>query len=168
MLCSPELVLIFGTEEYASAAYVIPPVAASVFFIFLYNILAIPQFYFEKTQFLLISSISAAVVNLGLNYIFIKLFGFVAAGYTTLACYVLYSLGHYIISTRITKKATPGRRLFDTRVLCLLSVFVIAVGVLCNILFNFWYIRYGILIVCAVAVVMKRQDTINLIKGMKK
>lgn len=168
MLCSPELVVMFGTEEYASAAYVIPPVAASVFFIFLYNLLAIPQFYFEKTQFLLISSISAAVVNLGLNYIFIKLFGFVAAGYTTLACYVLYSLGHYIISTKITKKAISGRRLFDTRVLFLLSVFVIAIGVLCNFLFNYWYIRYGILIVCAVAVVMKRQDIFKLIKGMKK
>lgn len=168
MLCSPELVVMFGTEEYASAAYVIPPVAASVFFIFLYNLLAIPQFYFEKTQFLLISSISAAVVNLGLNYIFIKLFGFVAAGYTTLACYVLYSLGHYIISTKITKKAISGIRLFDTRVLFLLSVFVIAIGVLCNFLFNYWYIRYGILIVCAVAVVMKRQDIFKLIKGMKK
>lgn len=168
MLCSPELVMIFGSEEYSSAAYVIPPVAASVFFIFLYNILAIPQFYFEKTQFLLISSISAAVVNIGLNYVFIKLFGFVAAGYTTLACYVLYSLGHYIISTRITKKAIPGRRIFDARMIFLLSVFVITIGVLCNFIFDYWYIRYGILIVCAVAVIIKRQEIFKLIRGMKK
>lgn len=34
MLCSPELVLIFGSENYSSAVYVIPPVAASVFLFF--------------------------------------------------------------------------------------------------------------------------------------
>ena len=55
MLLSPELVLLFGSSGYASAAYVIPPVAASVFFIFLYNILSTPQFYYEKTSFLMAS-----------------------------------------------------------------------------------------------------------------
>lgn len=67
MMFSPELVMIFGSEEYAHAVYVIPPVAASVFFIFLYNILAIPQFYYEKTKFLMMSSLGAAVLNLVLN-----------------------------------------------------------------------------------------------------
>ena len=168
MLCSPELVLIFGTEEYVSAAYVIPPVAASVFFIFLYNLLAIPQFYFEKAQFLLISSASAAVVNFGLNYIFIKLFGFVAAGYTTLACYVLYSIGHFIISTKIIKKTIPGRQLFDAHIILVLSSFVIAIGVLCNFLFPYWYVRYGILLVCIMAVILKRDLVLELIRGIKK
>lgn len=168
MLCSPELVLIFGTEEYASAAYVIPPVAASVFFIFLYNLLAIPQFYFERTQFLLISSVSAAVVNLGLNYIFIRLFGFVAAGYTTLACYVLYSIGHFIISTRIMKKTVPGRKLFDVHIIFALSSFIIAIGVLCNFLFAYWYVRYGILIVCLIPMILKRDSILELVRGIKK
>ena len=49
MLISPELVLIFGSPKYREAVYVIPPVAASVFFIFIYNILSMPQFYYEKT-----------------------------------------------------------------------------------------------------------------------
>ena len=48
IMLAPELIWIFGSKEYADAVYVIPPVAASVFFIFLYNLLAIPQFYFEK------------------------------------------------------------------------------------------------------------------------
>ncbi len=168
MLYSPELVLIFGSAEYASAAYVIPPVAASVFFIFLYNLLAIPQFYFEKTQFLLISSVSAAVVNLGLNYIFIKLFGFIAAGYTTLACYVLYSAGHFIISKRVMKKSIPDRSLFDANTIFALSIFVIVIGILCNFLFPYWYIRYGLLLICFVVVVAKRNTILKLIKGIKK
>ena len=48
----PELVKIFGSEEYYSAIYVVPPVAASVYFIFLYNIFAIPQMYYEKQKFM--------------------------------------------------------------------------------------------------------------------
>ena len=35
--------------------------------------------------------------NVVLNFIFIRIFGYVAAGYTTLACYILYSVGHYVI-----------------------------------------------------------------------
>ena len=168
MMCSPELVLIFGSSEYTSAAYVIPPVAASVFFIFLYNILAIPQFYFEKTQFLLISSVAAAVTNLGLNYVFIKMFGYVAAGYTTLVCYVFYSIGHYFISTRVVKKFIPGKRLFDTKVITLLSIAVIEVGVSCNFLFDYWYVRYGIMVLGFALVVAKRNSITALISGIRK
>ena len=60
-----------------------------------------PQFYYEKTQFLMAASMAAAGANVVLNFIFIRLFGYIAAGYTTLACYMLYSVGHYIVSKRI-------------------------------------------------------------------
>ena len=72
MVISPELMLIFGSSEYVQGAYVIPPVAASVYFIFLYYLFSLPQFFFEKTRFLFIASLAAAVLNLGLNFIFIK------------------------------------------------------------------------------------------------
>ena len=47
------------------------------------------------------ASMAAAGANVVLNFIFIRLFGYIAAGYTTLACYMLYSVGHYIVSKRI-------------------------------------------------------------------
>jgi O-antigen/teichoic acid export membrane protein len=168
MLCSPELVLIFGSSKYASASYVIPPVAASVFFIFLYSILAIPPFYFEKTQFLLISSLAAAVVNIGLNYIFIIMFGYVAAGYTTLACYVIYSFGHYLISRRVLNKFLLGERLFNGKTIAILSAITILSGILSNFLFDYWYIRYGILAIGFIMVVLFRNKLKYLLKNFKK
>lgn len=130
MMCSPELVMIFGSgKEYSSAAYVIPPVAASVFFIFLYNILAIPQFYFEKTKFLAYASIISAIANIILNYIFIGMFGYTAAGYTTLTCYVLYSLGHYFVSKKVLNDNMNGQDFYDKRFILLLSIFMIAIGI---------------------------------------
>lgn len=168
IMLSPELVLIFGSEEYANAVYVIPPVAVSVFFIFLYNLLAVPQFYYEKTGFLMISSLGAAVLNLVLNYVFIKEFGYIAAGYTTLACYVLYGLGHYIISTNILKNVLQRERLYDSKFILVASIIMILCGILCNYLFDYWYIRYAILLVCAIVVVVKRKKIITIISGMRK
>ena len=168
MLLSPELVLLFGSSGYSSAAYVIPPVAASVFFIFLYNILATPQFYFEKTSFLMVSSILAAVVNLGLNYIFIKQYGYVAAGYTTLVCYVLYSIGHAIISRKVMKEFIPGKTLFDYKCVVGLSVLVIFAGIGCNFLFDYKIVRYGLLVIFGVVAFAKRDLLMSNIIGLKK
>lgn len=168
MLLSPELVLLFGSSGYASAAYVIPPVAASVFFIFLYNILATPQFYFEKTSFLMVSSILAAVVNLGLNYIFIKQYGYVAAGYTTLVCYVLYSIGHAIVSCKVMKEFIPDKTLFDYKCVVGLSVLVIFAGIGCNFLFSYKIVRYGLLVFFGVVAFVKRDLLMSNIIGLKK
>ena len=168
MLMSPELVLLFGSSGYASAAYVIPPVAASVFFIFLYNILSTPQFYYEKTSFLMASSILAAVINLGLNYIFIKEFGYVAAGYTTLVCYVLYSIGHAVVSRRVMNEYMPGRKLFDYKCVIGLSVFVIVAGIGCNFLFEYRVARCGLLAAFAILAYIKRDLLISNIVGLKK
>ena len=168
MFLSPELVLIFGSSGYSSAAYVIPPVAASVFFIFLYNILAVPQFYFEKTQFLMISSILAAGINIILNYFFIREFGYIAAGYTTLICYILYSIGHCIVSQKILYSYIPGHNLYNYKTIVLLSSIMIFIGVFCNFLFSYTLLRYFILLLLCIIIVFKRRELINKIGLLKK
>lgn len=168
MMFAPEMILIFGSEEYANAVYVVPPVAASVFFIFLYHILAIPQFYYEKTKFLAISSALAAVINVVLNYFFIKLFGYVAAGYTTLTCYVLYSIGHYLVSRKVLKEFLNGREFYNKRVLFALSIVIILFGIGCNFLFDFWYVRYALIVFACIVAYIKRREVIGLLQGIRK
>lgn len=167
MLCSPELIMIFGSSSYSVAEYVIPPVAASVFFIYLYNVLSIPQFYYEKTKFLMFSSIFAAIVNIVLNYIFIRAFGFVAAGYTTLICYVLYSLGHYIVSKRILNDMLPNIVMYNYRAIFLLSIVVIICGVSCNFLFEFAIIRYAILGAFVAITIRYRKKIMSMVTDIK-
>ncbi len=167
MMCSPEIILIFGSDKYASAAYVIPPVAASVFFIFLYNLLAIPQFYFEATRFLATSSIIAAIINVALNYIFINEYGFIAAGYTTLACYVLYSLGHYIVSKRVLRNFMDGNLLYDRNFIAALSSFVVLSCIISNFLYSYWILRYVLIGFIVLVGYVKRNLLLNLIKGLR-
>lgn len=168
MMASPEMVMLFGSKEYVKAAYVIPPVAASVYFIFLYHLFAVPQFYYEKTKFLPISSFVAAVVNVALNYFFIDLFGYMAAGYTTLMCYVLYGIGHYLASKRILRSFMDIRMLYDIKFIFTLSLTIIVISIGCNFLFDYWYIRYMLIAMIGIVVLIKKQEILDLLIGIRK
>ena len=162
MLISPELMLIFGSSEYVQGAYVIPPVAASVYFIFLYYLFSFPQFYFEKTKFLFVASIVAAVLNIVLNFVFIGFYGYVAAGYTTLACYVAYSIGHYVVSKRVLKDFMNGKSLYDVKKILLISIILILCGIGVNYIFNYRYFRYTLLIVELVVAFFCRKKIVQM------
>ncbi len=48
MAFSPEVISILAPSEYYDAVYVIPPLAISLYFMFMYQIFANVEFYFEK------------------------------------------------------------------------------------------------------------------------
>ncbi len=102
-LFAPEFILILGGEKYYSAIYIVPPVSMSVLFVTIYSFFGNIEFYFEKTKFIMIASCAVAALNIVLNWIFIGIYGFVAAGYTTLVCYIVYSIVHYAFMVKICK-----------------------------------------------------------------
>ena len=124
MAFAPEVVSIFASEVYYDAVYVIPPIAASVYFIFMYVLFSNLEFYFEKTKFIMLASIGAAILNIFLNMIFISGFGYLAAGYTTLASYIVYCFSHFIFSLLVCKEKLNGEKIYDGRFLLWLSVVV--------------------------------------------
>lgn len=93
----PELVGFFGTNEYISAKWVIPPVSISVYFIFLYQMFSLIQLYFGKTRSMVTASVFVAVLNIILNYFSINQFGYIAAGYTTLISYMVLTIVYYFV-----------------------------------------------------------------------
>ncbi|MCR5609723.1 MAG: oligosaccharide flippase family protein, partial [Lachnospiraceae bacterium] len=88
---APEVVAIFAPESYMEAIWIIPPIAMSVYFVFSYTLYANFEFYYKKTTHIMIASVIGASLNILLNYIFLNIFGYYAAGYTTLVCYIIYS-----------------------------------------------------------------------------
>ena len=89
---APEIVKRYATEEYYEAIYIMPPIAAGVFFTAFANIYSDIAVYYKKTKYVMYPAIIAAVANLVLNYIFIGTFGYMAAAYTTLVSYILMAL----------------------------------------------------------------------------
>lgn len=143
-LVSPEILLVAAPAEYQEAAAIIPPVVMSVVFTFIYNILSNYEFYFEANKFISIASSAAAVINIVLNMVFIPVFGYIAAAYTTVACYGLLALAHTLFSLKVcTDNAgvDNARKMFNPRQIWAIAIAVLILLLLCTMLYPWRMIR---------------------------
>lgn len=168
MVFCPEIIAIFASPEYGEAIWVMPPIAASVFFMFLYPLFGNIEFYYEKTKFVAFSSCVAAVLNLVLNYVFIGMFGYYAAGYTTLVCYMIYSLMHYIFYKKILKESTEVKSIYSEKFMIVISVIVLAFMFSMTLVYRYTLVRYGILVVLMMICFIKRKFIIDGLKTLRK
>ena len=108
-----------------------------------------------------------AALNIVLNYVFIKMFGYVAAGYTTFVCYLVYCIGHYIFVEHIIKKKF-GRHLIDWKYLAILFVLLVVLMILMSLTYKWPMLRYGIIVALLICVVAKRRTIIDVLKVIKR
>lgn len=157
-LFAPEIMSILAPRSYSEGVYVVPPVAAGVFFTALYSLYMRIELYYKKTGFAAIATCLAATVNVLLNYVFIRQFGFVAAGYTTMACYILLSLFHYY---NVKKKGYAD--ILNNKGMILVSILLVVATIIISGLYSHIIIRYGMIVVMIAIVVAKRKEIISLI-----
>lgn len=168
ILLGPEIIRIMASSEYAEAKYVIAPVSGSAFFILLYNMLANVEFYYGKRKYVLIGSCIAAAANIILNYVFILKYGYYAAGYTTLFCYIVYGLSHLYFGKKIARREIGEQvHIYDDRTILLLSLFIVVFSSLATLLYDYYVIRYILVFVCLIVFVIKRKYVIEQIKKMR-
>ena len=165
---APEIIFVMAPVQYHEAVYVIPPVAASSYFTFLYNIFSIVGMYYEKTKKIMVASVSGAVLNLVLNVICINLFGYIAAAYTTLICYMFFAFAHYIIMRLICREYLNNIEIYDMKFIIILSIIVVLMSIIFTFTYGNMLIRYLIIaIICTVAF-WKRNLFISSIRELKK
>lgn len=157
--CAPEIMMILADAKYHEAIYAIPPVALSLFFSFLYTTFANVEFFYEQRKFTMFISMAGALLNIILNYIFILLFGYIAAAYTTLVCYIVFAASHYVYMTHCVKRTLNIEKVFSTKRLVLLSVVVLLCGLFVVFLYDKWIIRYALIII-TMAVAYKNRNRI--------
>lgn len=170
MLFGPEIVAVFAPVEYYEAVYIIPPVSASIFFMFLYPVFGNVEFYYEENKFIMVASMFGAAANVLLNYICIPIFGYIAAGYTTLVCYMIFSGAHYLFMLKVLKKHSPGLKIYNSKFILMISVLELALMLLVMLLYSNMFLRYGIILAGAAALVIFRKrvkDFIFKIKNLK-
>lgn len=161
---APEIIHIFAPPAYHDSIYVIPPVAMSVFFTFLYSFFATFEFYYEKKTYIAVSTSAGAVVNIILNYIFIDIFGYYAAGYTTLICYIIYAACHYIFMRKICKKNLDNAKPYSLKKIIFVSLMFLILGFVFLITYSNIWLRYGLIAVLLAVSVIKRSSIINFAK----
>ena len=167
MTIAPEVLMIMAPEKFSTALWVIPPVTASVFFTFMYDLFASFQFYFKKTKWIAIGSCGGAILNIILNAIFIPMFGFIAAGYTTLVCYVLFGILHYLFMRKVCKEHLDGYKVYDWKIIFGIGLLLIICAFVMLLLYNKTVIRYVVLTLILLVLFIKRRTIIGLMKNVK-
>ncbi len=165
MLIAPEILMILGGEQYYEAIYAIPPVTMGCICQFVYTLYVNVEQYEKKTVGMAIGSVTAALLNWGLNLWLIPKFGYVAAAYTTLISFLYLFAVHLFLVYRVKLHIVYPNKLFIFGLLALCGA---TVGI--SFLYSFPVVRY---IVCAlylavsvVAVIKYRKQLAGLLKSL--
>lgn len=164
---APELLKLLAPSSYQDALGVIPPVTASVYFMFLYNLFATFEYYYEKTRYVMVASVCGAVLNVVLNAICIPRFGFVAAGYTTLVCYIVYAFAHYLFMQAVCRKNLEGERVYSGWLIVAIGAGLLVCTGILMLFYPLPLARYGAVLALAVFAVCNRRRILGLIKQTK-
>lgn len=117
---------------------------------------------------LVYGSIGAAVLNIVLNYLLIPVCGFVVAGYTTLASYIVFALSNFVTMRYVLKKRMLPDNLYDYKaLLCLFVVFMI-VGFMGVSLYGNLIVRIIVTLFIFVLMVLNRNKFIAALKNIKE
>lgn len=168
MLLGPELIRVIASEEYYEALYIIPPVAASVYFMFCQSLVGTVAFYFKRTKFVMVATTCAALINIVLNYIFIPRFGYYAAGYTTLISYIILLLIHYYFYKKICKDDLNDEAVFPSESMWKYALIISVVTIFTSILYSYVYVRWIVIFLVVCIMIIKREIIFRLISYIKK
>lgn len=167
MLLAPEVLLIMGGSQYLEAKYVMTPVAMGCVCQFLYTMYVNIEQYEKKTVGMAFASAGAALLNLILNAIFIPMFGYIAAAYTTLAGFLFLLIVHMLLVKKLGYS-----QVYDNKLVILVVVVMICFTVGINFLYMKNYFRYiaiGIYIIATVTVFIKERVIVkNLVSKVIK
>ena len=165
---APEIILIMAGKKYEAAIYVVAPVAMSLLLLFYCQLFINVEFYYEEKKMLVYGSVGAAILNIVLNYFLIPVFGFVAAGYTTLASYIVFALSNYYTMRLVLKKRNLPDNMYDYKALLWLFIVFMIVGFVGVALYSNLIIRIIITLFVLVLMVLNRNKFIVVLKSIKE
>lgn len=165
---APEIILIMAGKKYEAAIYVVAPVAMSLLLLFYCQLFINVEFYYEEKKMLVYGSVGAAVLNIVLNYILIPLFGFVAAGYTTLASYIVFALSNYYTMRLVLKKRNLPDNMYDYKALLWLFIVFMIVGFVGVALYGNLVVRIIVALFVLVLMILNRKKFIAALKSIKE
>ena len=163
---APEIITIMAGKAYAEAIWVVPPVAMSILLLFYAQLFINVEFYYEEKTMLVWGSIAAALLNIALNWWLIPIYGFVAAGYTTLVSYIVFALWNYYNVKLIAKRKGFTADFFNTKALIGIFLIFAAVAALATALYELILIRWCIICAVLLALIIFHKKVIAFVKSV--
>lgn len=158
-LVAPEVLKILTTDEFFDANKILPPVISSIFLTSIYGIYGNVISYMKKTYYIMIATLSSAILNVILNYFLIPSIGYEVASYTTLISFVFLAFLMYLFS-----KLSLNKNICNPFFVLIYSLFVLTICLLSYFLYDYIQIRYSIIFIFVLFSVVFRKRIINLFK----
>ncbi|MFV0382294.1 MAG: lipopolysaccharide biosynthesis protein [Breznakia sp.] len=169
----PEAIAFLGGAAYVEAIWIVPPIAASMLFLYLSQLSVNIIFYFEQKSYLVRSSAIAAIINVVFNYIGISMFGYLAAGYVTLLSYIIFTIMNFYYMEKVCRdkiETYQANSLYDIQSLAQITLVFLMACAFCLFLYTNTLLRYTVLTLGFIIVVIFRKkifEVVNFIKKMK-
>lgn len=153
---APEAMMILGPEDYQIGVWVVAPVALGTFVKYIFQNYEHVELHLKKTWYISVATIFAAGANLVLNYYFVPRYGFIAAAYTTMACYICLMAAHnFVVRVLLKQHIYSDSFLYLAVIIC---------GLLCigaMILYPFVIVRYVLITVIVIIFLIGNKTTIR-------
>lgn len=150
---APEAIALLGGEGYMDGVWAVPPITLGVVCSYIFQHYEHIELHLKRTWYISAGTVFAAGLNILLNVLFIPRYGFVAAAYTTLACYLALMAAHHIISRWVMKA-----HLYDDAYMYG-ALLVTAAGTagFAALYGAAWYLRWGIIAAISAVLVLKNR-----------
>ncbi len=167
LLVGPEVIRVLGGTGYKEAVYLLPPnILCGAFAVLTAHFVNI-ETYYHKQKYAAVLTGSVAILNVILNIIGVRLFGYMAVCYTTVLCQIILVLLHYYVTRSMEIRKMISVRTLASALLAMLLL--IPIGLL---LYQSNPIRYAVFGLCIVAVILiaiyKRNELKTVIRKLMK
>lgn len=165
-LLAPEVMIIWASRKYADVVYIIPPLLVSVLLTHIYTIFYNIELFYDSKKTIIFSSIFAAIFNVVTNYIFLNIFGYKAAAYTTLFSNLLLLILHFL-----TVKSIKRTDVLPVKSIVLIVLFSMAAIYPIILLYEYIFLKYITILVSALGLtvysIYNRSKILNLFLGKR-
>lgn len=167
VLVGPEIISVLGGKKYAASVDLLPAYILCGVFTVLTAHFSNLETYYKKTEYAAIFTAIAAVINIVLNIIGVKFWGYRAVCYATLFSQLVLITLHYCFSIKMEiKKLLPMRSMIFPLALSLVMIPCVLMLYQNNIV---RYITMTIIMIIGVTVlILKRRKIKSIIIGIKK
>lgn len=135
---SPEFTKLFFRAEYWDGIDMMPSILFGYFFSFLFSVFVNIEYCNKRIKWITPGTIMSAGINIVTNYLFIPIWGYKAASYTTLLSYFSLFAYHYLINRKY--------KYFENKVLCSIVGAMCLLLEMCAIFSDNWVVRYSVLL----------------------
>lgn len=125
LLLSPEIISVAVSHKYLGISDVFVPLCVAVFLNFMYLFPVNQEYFFKETRFIALSTVLAAALNIVLNIVLVKKYGFVAAAYATVISRAVLFAAHWYFLRYV-----DDEKIVDIMILLKAFAFVLVVSAL--------------------------------------